>query len=97
MNREAIFETELDGHQGLSLDVVCSPAGFIHVEHYDVLYFESIADILRLAVGLELIQTHKLRTEVQNVDIVSVFFCNLNNNSFETGLILRTKLQYLVI
>ena len=40
LKREAVFVCELDG----------KVAGYIHVEHYDTLYFETMANILALSV-----------------------------------------------
>lgn len=41
-SREAVFLAWIDGD---------TPAGYIHVEKYDVLYFETMANILGLAVS----------------------------------------------
>lgn len=43
LKREAVFVCELDG----------KVAGYIHVEHYDTLYFETMANILALSVKKE--------------------------------------------
>lgn len=43
-SREAVFFAELDGS---------APAGYLHVEKYDVLYFETMANILGLAVSAQ--------------------------------------------
>ena len=42
-NREAVFVAEWDG----------TVAGFVHVERYDTLYFETMANLLGLAVRAE--------------------------------------------
>ena len=52
LKREAVFVAEVENFkgQGLSQGADNQIAGFIHVERYDVLYFESMANILGLAV-----------------------------------------------
>ena len=50
--REAVFVAEVETlqNQGLLHGTGTQLVGFIHVERYDVLYFESMANILGLAV-----------------------------------------------
>ena len=50
--RETVFVVEVENfkEQGLSQGADNQLVGFIHVERYDVLYFESMANILGLAV-----------------------------------------------